>query len=174
MNFRESLAVRIIEDKLGCGFWKRRVGADEMEWSDGLFGLYGLDPERDRPSYSLMRQTQHPEDRLTFATIDGNVRAGTLFDREYRVVLRDGGIRRLAHRGEVICDFRGNPTFDVAVVWNVAHRKPLLDEVLTDERRIKAILEALDYFIGFVRTDGAGQIAPGSALARLTGLGRTG
>jgi PAS domain-containing protein len=121
-----------------------------------------------------MRQTQHPQDRLTFSTIDGNVRAGTLFDREYRVVLRDGGIRRLAHRGEVICDFRGDPAFDVAVVWNVADRKPLLDEVLTDERRIKVILEALDYFIGLIRTDDTGPIAPGDALARLTGLGRPG
>lgn len=154
MEFRDSLAIRLIEDRLGCGFWKRNVGADEMEWSRGLFRLYGLDPQRDRPSYSLMRATQHPEDRLTFDKIDGNVRAGTLFDREYRVVLHDGTVRRLAHRGEVIFDFKGNPSFDVAVVWNVEDRQQLLDEVLTDERRVKVILEALDYFIKFLRAGG--------------------
>lgn len=154
MSFQESFAIRLIEEKLGCGFWKRNVGADEMEWSRGLFRLYGLDPEKDRASYTLMRQTQHPEDRLNFATIDGNVRAGTLFDREYRVVLRDGTTRRLAHRGEVIFDAKGEPAFDVAVVWNVSDRQQLLDEVLADERRIKVILEALDLFIKVLRTEG--------------------
>lgn len=154
MEIRDSLAIRLIEDRLSCGFWKRKVGDGRMEWSLGLFRLYGLDSEKDPASYTLMRRTQHSEDRLTFDKIDGNVRAGTLFDREYRVVLRDGTTRRLAHRGEVIFDHKGEPAFDVAIVWNVADRQQLLDEVLSNERRIKTILEALDYFIGLLRTDG--------------------
>lgn len=168
MQFRDSLAIQLIEDRLGCGFWRRDVGADEMEWSRGLFRLYDRDPEKDRASYTLMRATQHPEDRLNFQTIDGNVRAGTLFDREYRVMLRDGGTRRLAHRGEVIFDFRGNPSFDVAVVWNVQDRQQLLDEVVSDKRRVKVILEALDYFIAFLRTDGLNAV-PGELLAKVCG-----
>lgn len=172
MPFRDSLPIRLIEDKLGCGFWRRDVGADEMEWSQGLFRLYGLDPEKDRPSYTLMRETQHPEDRLNFQTIDGNVRSGTLFDREYRVVLPCGGTRRLAHRGEVIFDFKGNPSFDVAVVWNVADRPQLLDEVLSEERRVKVILEALDYFIAFLRTDGLHAV-PGELLRQIAFEKRT-
>jgi PAS domain-containing protein len=156
MSIKDSLAVRSLEDRLGCGFWRRNVGADEMDWSRGLFRLYGLDPDFDRPSYSLMRQTQHPEDRLTFDKIDGNVRSGTLFDREYRVVLREGGTRRLAHRGEVIFDATGQPSFDVACVWNVEDRNQLLDEVLDDERRVRVILEALDLFIRLLRTEETG------------------
>jgi PAS domain-containing protein len=170
MHFRDSLAIQLIEDRLGCGFWRRDVGADEMEWSRGLFELYGRDPANDHASYTLMRATQHPEDRLNFATIDGNVRAGTLFDREYRVVLSDGGTRRLAHRGEVIFDRNGEPSFDVAVVWNVADRQQLLDEVLTDQRRVKVVLEALDYFIAFLRTDGLHAV-PGELLAKVCGEG---
>jgi PAS domain-containing protein len=154
MDFKDSIAIQLIEDKLGCGFWKRNVGADEMQWSRGLFRLYGRDPERDRASYTLMRQTQHPEDRLTFDKIDGNVRAGTVFDREYRVVLRDGNTRRLAHRGRVIFNSKGEPAFDVAVVWNVADRKQLLEEVLAEERRVRVILEALDLFIRLLQTGG--------------------
>ncbi len=166
MRFLDSRAILSIEEKLGCGFWRRDVGADEMEWSRGLFRLYGLDPAKDRPSYTLMRGTQHPEDRLTFDKIDGNVRAGTLFDRQYRVVLPCGSTRNLAHRGEVIFDSSGNPAFDVAVVWNVDERTQLLDEVLADERRIKVILEALDYFIAFLRSDGLSTCL-GPSLARL-------
>lgn len=154
LDFRDSFAIQLIEDRLGCGFWRRDVGADEMQWSRGLFRLYGLDPDRDRASYSLMRRSQHPEDRLTFEKIDGNVRAGMLFDREYRVVLSCGGTRRLAHRGEVIFDLKGNPSFDVAVVWDVNDRRQLLNEVLADERRTRTILEALDYFLAFMRSGG--------------------
>ncbi len=166
MDFKDSVAIQLIEDKLGCGFWKRKVGADEMQWSRGLFRLYGRDPERERASYTLMRQTQHPEDRLTFDKIDGNVRAGTLFDREYRVVLRDGTTRRLAHRGQVIFNSKGQPDFDVAVVWDVADRKPLLEEVLAEERRVKLILEALDLFIRVLQTGGL-DVDPVVAEARL-------
>lgn len=137
-----------------------------MEWSKGLFRLYDRNPDAERASYTLMRETQHPEDRLTFKKIDGNVRAGTLFDREYRVVLRNGSTRKLAHHGEVIFDLKGNPSFDVAVVWNVDDRQQLLDEVLSEERRVKVILEALDYFIAFLRTDGFGAV-PGELLAKI-------
>lgn len=172
MDFKNSMAVQLIEDKLGCGFWKRKVGADEMAWSRGLFRLYGLDPETDKPSYTLMRLTQHPEDRLTFDQIDKNVRAGTLFDREYRVVLRDGTTRRLAHRGEVIFNAKGEPDFDVAAVWNVSDRQQMLDEVLADERRIKAILEALDLFIRFLRTDGFDTSPDRSAFEQIIARGR--
>ena len=172
MNFKDSVAIRLMEEKLGCGFWKRKVGADEMQWSRGLFRLYGLDPEKDRPSYSLMRQTQHPEDRLTFNKIDSNVRAGTLFDREYRVVHRDGTIRKLAHRGEVILNAKGEPDFDVAVVWEVTDRQQMLDEVLADERRIKVILEALDLFLRVVLTDGLDTRLIGEHLEEAAALRR--
>lgn len=149
MPFQDSLAIQSIEDKLRCGFWKRGVGADQMEWSRGLFRLYGINPDKEQASYTLMRETQHPEDRLTFQKIDGNVRAGTLFDREYRVVLQDGGTRRLAHRGKVVFDAKAEPLFDVALVWDVNDRNQLLDEVLSDERRVQVILDALDYFFSF-------------------------
>jgi hypothetical protein len=167
MAFKDSVAIQSIEDKLGCGFWKRNVGADEMEWSRGLFRLYGRNPDKEQASYTLMRECQHPEDRLTFNKIDGNVRAGTLFDREYRVVLPDGGIRRLAHRGEVIFDFRGQPAFDVAVVWDVNDRNYILDEVLADQRRVRVILQALDLFINILRTDGLGVPAADAVSALL-------
>jgi hypothetical protein len=153
MPFRDSLAIQSIEEKLGCGFWKRNVGADKMEWSLGLFRLYGRNPEKEQASYTLMRETQHPEDRLTFAKIDGNVRAGTLFDREYRVVLPCGGTRRLAHRGQVVFSAKDEPLFDVALVWNVNARNPLLDEILSDPRQTRVVLDSLDYFFSFPAGD---------------------
>ena len=154
MNFKDSLAIQSMEEKLSCGFWKRNVGEDKMEWSRGLYRLYGRNPETEPASYTLMRETQHPEDRLTFQKIDFNVRAGTLFDREYRVVLRDGSIRRLAHRGQVVFNANDEPQFDVALVWNVNERNQLLDEVLSDERRVRTVLDALDYFLSFPATRG--------------------
>ncbi len=164
MGIRNSLAVQSIEEKLGCGFWKRDVGADEMEWSLGLFRLLGRDPEIEKATYTLLRQSQHPEDRLTFEKIDDNVRAGTLFAREYRVVWPDGTIRKLAHRGDVIFDHKGEPAFDVAIVWDVEDRERELDEVLADERRIRVILEALDLFIKILRTEGFDAGAMGAYL----------
>ena len=154
MPLKSSLAVQSIEDKLGCGFWRRDVGADEMQWSRGLYRLLGHDPDTDKASYTLLRQSQHPEDRLTFDVIDRNVRAGTLFDREYRVLLPGGGTRRLAHKGEVIFGADDKPRFDVAVVWDVNDRNHQLDEILADERRTRVLLEALDLFIGLLWMEG--------------------
>jgi hypothetical protein len=167
MPFRDSLAIQSIENKLGCGFWKRNVGDDKMEWSPGLFRLYGRNPEKEQASYSLMRETQHPEDRLTFQKIDGNVRAGTLFDREYRVVLSCGGTRRLAHRGQVVFDANDEPDFDVALVWDVNDRNQLLNDVLSDEKKVRAILDALDYFFSF---PAIGEMHP-SAIQALSAAG---
>jgi len=153
MALSDSLAIQSIENKLGCGFWKRKIGADVMEWSRGLFRLYGVDPVKEAPSYTLMREIQHPEDRLTFETIDRNVRAGTLFDREYRIVLPGGDTRRLAHRGKVVFNIKEEPDFDAALVWDVNDRNQLLDEVLSDEKRIRVILDALEYFLSFPSED---------------------
>lgn len=146
--------LRFIESKLHCGVWTRKIGADEMQWSRGLFELLDLDPEKDKPSFSLMRSMQHPDDRLTFAEANANLETGRPFERKYRVIRRSGVQRTLLHRGEVIVDASGRPDHAIAVVSDVSEQQDTWNQMVLQEKRISSVVKATGMIINIVNPDG--------------------
>lgn len=45
------------------GSWAWNVATGEVSWSPEHFRIFGLDPERAKPSYSVFIERVHPEDR---------------------------------------------------------------------------------------------------------------
>ncbi|WP_413207431.1 PAS domain-containing protein [Rhodospirillum sp. A1_3_36] len=51
------------------GVWDWLLGTDELFWSEEIYAMFGINPEREKPSYRLFRKMVHPEDaeRVTSA-----------------------------------------------------------------------------------------------------------
>jgi PAS domain-containing protein len=146
--------VRFMESRLGCGLMQRRAGADEMAWSRGVFTLLDLDPEIDRPSFSLLQSMQHPEDRRTFAQANATIEAAKSMVRKFRVIRRDGTMRVLSHHIEILFDENGKPDGSLGLVCDVTDHEALLDQADTFERRIEAISRFPEIVLNAVRPDG--------------------
>ena len=51
------------ERAVGFGVWHWDLETDVVEWSEGLYRVYGLDPESEHPSIERWMDLVHPEDR---------------------------------------------------------------------------------------------------------------
>lgn len=154
MNMSEIKLVRFIESRLHCGLMQRQLGVDEMVWSRGMFTLLDLDPEFDKPSFSLLQSMQHPEDRRTIEQANANIEAAKPFSRTYRVIRRDGTMRVLSQHVEVLFDSHGNPDRSMILVWDVTEQTDLQKKAMLLERRFEGITRDSGLILNLLRPDG--------------------
>ena len=56
-------ALQFLEKKAGAGVWSMDFSTRKMAWSDGFFDLLGLQPGSVEPSYTVIVELMHPDDR---------------------------------------------------------------------------------------------------------------
>jgi PAS domain S-box-containing protein len=93
------------------GSWEWDIPSNRLTCSEGLFAIYGIDPEdfdgRYEPSNT---EYVHPDDRERVETeMRQAVETGTPVDFEYRIIRPDGHVRRLHSRAELVADAAGKP-----------------------------------------------------------------
>ncbi len=90
------------------GSWSRDPHTGVLTWSDELYQIFGVTPAEFIPSYDSIREFIHPDDQpqyrrdhaLSIATMES-------FQRDVRIVRRDGQIRSLRHSVAVEIDASG-------------------------------------------------------------------
>lgn len=93
------------------GSWEWDIPSNRLTCSDGLFAIYGIEPEDFDGAYEPSNTKYvHPDDReLVESEMRQAVETGTPVDFEYRIIRPDGRVRRLHSRAELIADPEGKP-----------------------------------------------------------------
>ena len=133
------------------GIWDWDLVTNEVEWSDGVYALGGLEPGETAPTYELWRQMVHPDDRARAekAVIKARNDRTTILDR-YRFIHPDGSVVHVMIRGKFFYDDAGNPIRMLGVVENVtelaeadAHRELLIGELNHRVKNSLATIQAM-------------------------------
>lgn len=83
--------------------WNRTT--NEMSWSDQIYRVLGLNPQRVSPSYETLVDAIYDEDRGPVSrTVEAAVSNQLDYDIEHRIVNPDGEIRYVRQQGEVCND----------------------------------------------------------------------
>jgi PAS domain S-box-containing protein len=78
------------------GSWHLNVRTGRVIWSQETYAILGFDPKSTRPSYPLLLERVHPEDRSRLEEIRAAaVREKSDFDAEFRLRMPDGRIKHL-------------------------------------------------------------------------------
>ncbi len=112
-NFKKSLyneqKLRRIEAHLQeiqriskIGTWEFIPSTDQVYWSDEMFRVFGLNPQKREPNFNEFLQLIHPEDRNAVnRVIEQGITEGIPFEIEHRIIHPDGSIRYLEAKGDV-------------------------------------------------------------------------
>ncbi len=106
------------------GHWELDLATGIFSWSDEIFHIFGLDPERGEVSLADYRDLIHPEylellhDSVTRASTQG-----TPYDIELRLVRPDGSIRWLNAKGSPIRNVDGAIFRLFGIVQDITDRK---------------------------------------------------
>ena len=91
--------------KIACvGGWEFDLLTHKINWTEGVFSIYGLPANQDAPSYEVLTELIHPDDRdLHHNQVVESIIQNKPFDFIYRI-LRDQEIRYIHARGMTFCN----------------------------------------------------------------------
>ncbi|MEW6133754.1 MAG: ATP-binding protein [Pseudomonadota bacterium] len=120
------------------GNWELDLTNNVLFWSDEIYRIFELDPERFSPSYEAFLDAIHPDDRETVDhAYTESVKNRQPYDIEHRLLMKDGRIKYVNEKCETYYDADGTPLRSVGTVHDITERK-LAEEEL---RRYKDHLE---------------------------------
>ena len=124
-SIRESRRQLAEAQKLAqLGSWQWSLETGEVSWSEELYRIFGLDPEKEMPSYSKFFERVHPDERRKVeAIVDRSLARREPFHEEMQIVRADGDIRIIDAHGQVTLDSRGRPDKMAGTIQDVTERR---------------------------------------------------
>jgi PAS domain S-box-containing protein len=140
------------------GSWSWEIAQNRVSWSEQLFEIYGLAPERFQGTVEEFIGFVHPDDRAQVKrSIETALAQGAEFSHEERILRPDGSLRHLHSTGEVIRDADGRAVRMLGICLDVTERKQAESALRESEQNYQALLQhARDYAI--YRLDAQGRV----------------
>jgi PAS domain S-box-containing protein len=111
--------------RLGCmGSWTWNIQTGEVDWSEEVYRIFGLDRDAFHPEINSVMNRFHPDDRKMHETlIEQAIANHEQYTFEARIVMPDGSIRHAISTSEGHYGDDGNLTRLSGIVQDVTERK---------------------------------------------------
>lgn len=110
----------------GLGSWAVSSPEFEQIWSEHLFHLFGLEPQKVTPSLETFVAMVHPDDRPAFLESVGLLGGEQdSSSTELRIIRKDGAVRHLLCKTEIVRDEQGRSTKALGITLDITERKEL-------------------------------------------------
>jgi PAS domain S-box-containing protein len=120
------------------GSWQHNLATNEAFWSEELFRLLGLDPEKDSEDFDLFFDMVHPDDQpLLKKSIEETLHSHKPFNIQYRFNLKDGTTRFIHAQAELIPDSSGKPVLLSGTGQDITERKLIEEKIKKSESRLQ-------------------------------------
>jgi PAS domain S-box-containing protein len=151
------------------GHWQRDAAGGRVEWSPGMFALFGLSPETGQPGFDTFLRMVHPDDRPRVQAAAAAVQAEAAPRHlQYRIVRTDGSLGHIESRVEVTVDDRGVPRTLFGVALDLTDKLAAETALRESEVRYRSLIETTRF--GIVEVDRDGVILYANpAMYRLAG-----
>ena len=125
------------------GSWEWDPASGALRWSDQLYEIFGVDPERFVPTYESFLALVHPDDREFVELVTRQAfETGEPFSIDERIVRPDGEERVLLSNGRVERREDGDQGRVVGICLDITERKQAEHELEHARRQQEAILES--------------------------------
>lgn len=106
------------------GSWEWDIKADTIHWSDQLYRVFDIEPDEFDGSFQRYLTLIHPDDRQAAQQmIEEAFQQRAPFTFEHRVLRRDGSVRLVTSRGELIMDESGEPIRMIGTGQDITDRR---------------------------------------------------
>lgn len=118
------------------GSWELDVVSGVLLWSDETYRIFEMQPSEFGATYEAFLAAIHPDDRAAVIKADTDATESRLpLSVEHRIVLKDGRIKHVVERGQVVYSDDGRRLRRVGTVQDVTERKQAELALQASERR---------------------------------------
>ncbi len=111
-------------DYAGIGSWEWNIQTGELHWSEHVPMLFGYQPHEIETTFENFIHMVHSEDRDAVTNaVDRCVQNGKPYDIEHRIIRKDGDVRWLHEKGNVVRDETGQAVFMLGIAQDITSRK---------------------------------------------------
>jgi PAS domain S-box-containing protein len=129
--------LRAALDASATSTWEWDMHTDIVACDEGLYHLFGVDPQEASGSFGLFVSRIHDDDRDR--VIDAARRCaaeGVDLDEEFRIIRPDGSMRCAVDKGKVVFSDDGKPRYLIGACVDITERK-------TREEQFRALAESI-------------------------------
>ena len=121
------------------GSWELDLTNNKLEWSDEIYRIFEIDPEKFSASYEAFLQAIHPEDRERVnAAYTESLKNRTPYRIEHRLRMPNGAIKYVHEYCKTYYDAEGNPVRSLGTVQDITERVSM-EEALRRSQKMEAI-----------------------------------
>lgn len=129
------------QDIAKIGNWSWEISTDKIEWSEGIYKIYEL-PENTELTYDKVAGYVHPDDKESVeADLEECLQKGIPYERHHRIVMKDGRIKIIHRRAEVIYE-NGKPFKIVGTTQDITEMYQVQQELKENQNFIRKITDA--------------------------------
>ncbi len=142
---------RLLTEHIESVFWISAPGADPMFYVSPAFErLWARGRDELISNPATLRDTIHPDDRLTYeAALDQHAK-GRTYDAEYRIMLPDGTVRWIRDRGFPVPDEHGHSRLMTGLAMDITELKRIQEDLDRRQQEFATLVEnAPDMIIRF-------------------------
>lgn len=118
------------------GHWQLDLKTNELKWSDEVYRIFEVDPQRFSATYQQFLDSIHPDDReaMTKAYAEALQKRVPL-QTEFRLQMKDGRIKHALEKCETTYDENGNPLRSLGTIQDNTASK-MVEHVLRDQQQM--------------------------------------
>ncbi|MFZ5915059.1 MAG: PAS domain-containing sensor histidine kinase [Pseudomonadota bacterium] len=148
------------------GSWELDLITDTLVWSDEIYRIFEIDPEKFGATYQAFLDGVHPDDReIVHKGYQASLASKTSYEIIHRLMMADGRIKWVQERCETEYDGEGRPLRSLGTVQDITARKNTEDALHESQATLAALLKASPEAI--IVTDDRGVIREFSAGAEV-------
>ncbi|MBD3257796.1 PAS domain S-box protein, partial [candidate division GN15 bacterium] len=149
--------LRLALDAAEMGMWVWDVPVNDVEWSDGVARIFGIEPGEFEKTYESFLKRVHEGDQERVDTRVRTVledREFTEYQEEFRIAWPDGTVRWIELRGRIDRDQAGAPTTFAGIVLDTTERNKAAEALRESEERYRTYVDVAPIAIILLSKDG--------------------
>lgn len=136
------------------GFWSLEFSNDTLYWSDEIYEIFEISPQKFKPSYEKFLDTIHPEDRkIVNESFTNSLQTKKDYAITHRLLMNDGTIKWVKEECQTDFDKNGNPLVSIGIVTDTTKEVEYLHAIEKSENMLNTVLDSTNDMIFFKDKD---------------------